>query len=73
MVNAGAIIVCSLLMELIEKEMSLAEKFDYVNAYFKVSLDISQIVLLYFLIFSFPFRFLSIPFLFQFYFFMVLV
>jgi len=37
MVNAGAIIVCSLLKSLVRPEMTLAEKFDYTHHYFKVS------------------------------------
>ena len=37
MVNAGAIIVVSLLMNLSEVDMSLSEKFDWVLNYFKVS------------------------------------
>lgn len=37
MVNAGAILVLSLLLNLTEVDMSLAEKFDWVMNYFKVS------------------------------------
>ena len=37
MVNAGAIVVLSLLLNLSEVDMSLAEKFDWVMNYFKVS------------------------------------
>ena len=37
MVNAGAILVLSLLLNLSEADMSLAEKFDWVMNYFKVS------------------------------------
>lgn len=37
MVNAGAILVLSLLLNLSEVDMSLAEKFDWVMNYFKVS------------------------------------
>lgn len=39
MVNAGAILVLSLLLNLSEVDMSLAEKFDWVMNYFKVSPD----------------------------------
>lgn len=39
MVNAGAILVLSLLLNLTEVDMSLAEKFDWVMNYFKVSLN----------------------------------
>lgn len=39
MVNAGAILVLSLLLNLSEVDMSLAEKFDWVMNYFKVSLS----------------------------------
>jgi glutaminase len=35
MVNAGAIIVCSLLKSMVRPEMTLAEKFDYTFNYFK--------------------------------------
>ncbi|XP_020278122.1 glutaminase kidney isoform, mitochondrial isoform X6 [Pseudomyrmex gracilis] len=35
MINAGAILVCSLLKELIKPEMGLAEKFDFTMDYFK--------------------------------------
>lgn len=37
MINAGAILVCSLLKTLVKSEMTLAEKFDYTMNYFKVS------------------------------------
>ena len=40
MVNAGAILVLSLLLNLSEVDMSLAEKFDWVMNYFKVSLSL---------------------------------
>lgn len=36
MINAGAIITCSLLKTLIKPEMTLAEKFDYTLSYFRV-------------------------------------
>lgn len=36
MINAGAIMTCSLLKTLVKPEMTLAEKFDYTLAYFKV-------------------------------------
>lgn len=36
MINAGAILVCSLLKTLVKPEMTLAEKFDYTMNYFKV-------------------------------------
>lgn len=36
MVNAGSIVVNSLLQNLMKPEMSGAEKFDYVNDYIKV-------------------------------------
>lgn len=35
MINAGAILVCSLLKSLIKPEMTLAEKFDFTMNYFK--------------------------------------
>ncbi|KAE8751564.1 hypothetical protein FOCC_FOCC001811 [Frankliniella occidentalis] len=35
MINAGAILVCSLLKTLVKPEMTLAEKFDYTMNYFK--------------------------------------
>lgn len=35
MINAGAILVCSLLKTLIKPEMALAEKFDFTMDYFK--------------------------------------
>ncbi|XP_026473486.1 glutaminase liver isoform, mitochondrial-like isoform X2 [Ctenocephalides felis] len=35
MINAGAILVCSLLKTLVKPEMTLAEKFDYMTTYFK--------------------------------------
>lgn len=34
MINAGAILVCSLLKQLDKPEMTLAEKFDYVMSFF---------------------------------------
>lgn len=37
MVNAGSIVVLSLLLNLREVDMSLAEKFDWVTSYLKVS------------------------------------
>lgn len=37
MINAGAILVCSLLQTLVKPELTLAEKFDYVQHYFSVS------------------------------------
>lgn len=37
MVNAGSIVVLSLLLNLTQVEMSLAEKFDWVMNYLKVS------------------------------------
>lgn len=40
MINAGAIITCSLLKTLIKPEMTLAEKFDYTLSYFQVGLSI---------------------------------
>lgn len=36
MINAGAIITCSMLKTLVKPEMTLAEKFDYTLAYFQV-------------------------------------
>jgi hypothetical protein len=36
MVNTGSIVVNSLLQILMKPEMSVAEKFDYVNDYIKV-------------------------------------
>lgn len=36
MINAGAILVCSLLKTLIKPEMTLAEKFDYTMQWFRV-------------------------------------
>lgn len=35
MINAGAILICSLLKALIKPEMTLAEKFDFTMNYFK--------------------------------------
>ncbi|XP_054167301.1 glutaminase kidney isoform, mitochondrial-like [Oppia nitens] len=35
MVNAGAIVICSLLMHLIKPEMRPSEKFDWISAYYK--------------------------------------
>ena len=44
MVNAGAILVLSLLLNLSEVDMSLAEKFDWVMNYFKVSFPLQHII-----------------------------
>jgi len=44
MVNAGAIIICSLLKSMVRPEMSLAEKFDYTHTYFKVSYCIMHLI-----------------------------
>ena len=38
MINAGAILVCSLLKTLVKPEMTLAEKFDYTMQTFQVRL-----------------------------------
>lgn len=35
MINAGAIVVCSLLQTLVESQMKVSDKFDYVTNYFK--------------------------------------
>lgn len=35
MINAGAILVCSLLKTLVNPEMTLAEKFDYTQMWFQ--------------------------------------
>lgn len=35
MINAGAILICSLLKTLVKPEMALAEKFDFTINYFK--------------------------------------
>lgn len=35
MINAGAILVCSLLKTLVNPEMTLAEKFDYTQTWFQ--------------------------------------
>lgn len=35
MINAGAILTCSLLQALIKPEMTIAEKFDYIMSWFK--------------------------------------
>lgn len=35
MINAGAILVCSLLKTLVKPEMTLAEKFDYTMQFFQ--------------------------------------
>lgn len=40
MINAGAILVCSLLKSLVEPEMTLAEKFDYTMNFFKVRISL---------------------------------
>lgn len=37
MINAGAILVCSLLKTLVHQDMTLAEKFDFTMNYFEVS------------------------------------
>lgn len=37
MINAGAILVCSLLKTLVKPEMTLAEKFDYTQQWLQVS------------------------------------
>lgn len=37
MINAGAILICSLLKTLVHPDMTHAEKFDYIMDYFKVS------------------------------------
>ena len=42
MVNAGAIVVCSLLKSMILPEMSVSEKFDYTHHYFKVYMVFKQ-------------------------------
>lgn len=36
MINAGAILICSLLKTLVKPEMTLAEKFDFTLETFKV-------------------------------------
>lgn len=36
MINAGAILVCSLLKTLVKPDMTMAEKFDYTLNYFEV-------------------------------------
>lgn len=41
MINAGAIITCSLLKTLIKPEMTLAEKFDYTMSFFQVCTQIA--------------------------------
>lgn len=38
MVNAGAIVVCSLLQSLVKPDMTSAEKFDYTQEWFKVTI-----------------------------------
>lgn len=38
MINAGAILVCSLLKTLVKPEMTLAEKFDYTMQWFRVTI-----------------------------------
>lgn len=40
MINAGAILICSLLKTLVKPEMTLAEKFDYTLETFTVSVDL---------------------------------
>lgn len=37
MVNSGSIMINALLQNLMKPEMSLAEKFDYINDYIKVN------------------------------------
>lgn len=37
MINAGAILVCSLLKTIVKPDMTLAEKFDFTMNYFEVS------------------------------------
>jgi len=37
MVNAGAIVICSLILELVQPQTPLAEKYDMVSAYVKVN------------------------------------
>lgn len=39
MINAGAILVCSLLKTLVKPDMTLAEKFDFTMNYFEVNID----------------------------------
>jgi glutaminase len=39
MINAGAILVCSLLKTLVHPEMTLAEKFDYTQVSYKHKLE----------------------------------
>lgn len=39
MINAGAILVCSLLKTLVKPEMTLAEKFDYTQQWLMVSIS----------------------------------
>lgn len=46
MINAGAIITCSLLKTLIKPEMTLAEKFDYTLSYFRVSCNSSKRIMI---------------------------
>lgn len=43
MINAGAILVCSLLKSLVEPEMTLAEKFDYTMNFFKVCISLLKL------------------------------
>lgn len=47
MINAGAILVCSLLKTLIKPEMTSAEKFDFTMNYFEVSIKYNQLSLDY--------------------------
>ena len=46
MVNSGSILTNALLQTLMQPEMSLAEKFDYVNDYVKVN-QLSQFIFLH--------------------------
>ena len=41
MINAGAILVCSILKTLVKPEMTLAEKFDYTQQWLMVSFAIN--------------------------------
>ena len=38
MVNSGAIMSASILLHLVKPEMNMAQKYDYVYAFFKVTL-----------------------------------
>ena len=44
MVNSGSIIINSLIQTLVKPEISLAEKFDYLNDYIKVVYFISVVI-----------------------------